>query len=269
MAWWSISGSGSPAKVGVNWLLTAKLAGGFGVKLDELAYTVRGGVRSVAEGAAHASGAVLVLGDPVERLAETDLGVSVTLASGRVLQAKTALVALPLNCLNQIRFSPPLNRAQQDLRQVGHHGQALKLLIRAKGPKPGSLATGDTAGLLWLYADHLLPDGSTLLIGFGQQVASDFPTETHVRAALAAAFPAAEYLDHDWHDWCADPFARGTWVAAAIETLPLFAPEHWGPRNRLAFAGSDLDSAEQGWMEGALLTARAAADALHDRLQNS
>ena len=269
LAWWSISGSGSPGAVGVDELLTGKLGVGLDVKLQELALTVPGGVRSVAEAAAGASGADVVLADPVERLADTDGGVRVTLASGRTLQARTALVALPLNCLGQVRFTPPLNPDQERLRQVGHGGRALKLLIRARGPQPGQLATGLTAGLRWIYADRALEDGTTLLVAFGLQISTDDPSEADVRAALTAAFPGAQYLDHDWHDWCADPFARGTWVSPLLSTLPDYAPDHWAPRGRLAFAGSDLYSVEQGWFEGALLTARAAVSALHDLLQKA
>jgi monoamine oxidase len=269
LAWWSISGSGSPASVGVNELLTGKLAAGFDAKLQELAFTVQDGVTGLVEAAACASGADLVLGDPAERLTEGPEGVRLTLASGRVLRARTALVALPLNCLNQLRFTPPLNKEQNALRQLGHDGRARKVLIRARGPRPGQLATGHAAGLRWIYADRLLADGSTLVIGFGLQTVEGDPTEADIRAALAAAFPGADYIDHDWHDWCADPFARGTWVSPYLGLLPCFAAEHWGPRGRLAFAGSDLYSAEQGWFEGALLTARDAVAALHDRLQRA
>ncbi|MEG7700663.1 FAD-dependent oxidoreductase, partial [Listeria monocytogenes] len=72
-----------------------------------------------------------------------------------------------------------------------------------------------------------------------------------------------------WHDWCADPFARGTWVSPILTTLPSYAPEHWAPRGCLAFAGADLYSTEQGWFEGALITARAAVTALNARLQKA
>jgi monoamine oxidase len=269
LAWWSISGSGSPGGVGVSELLTGKLAAGFDVKLQELAFTVQGGISASVEAAAQASGADLVMGDPVERLTDGPEGVSLTLASGRVLQARTALVALPLNCLNQVRFTPPLNKEQEDLRQMGHDGSARKVLIRARGAQPRQLATGHAAGLRWIYADRLLADGTTLLIGFGLQTAEGDPTDADIRAALSAAFPGADYVDHDWHDWCADPFARGTWVSPYLGLLPSFAPDHWAPRGRLAFAGSDLYSTEQEWFEGALLTAQGAVTALNDRLQKA
>lgn len=266
LAWWSISGSGAPDQIAATEYITPKLARGLLIKLEELAFTVEPGVTTLARRAAKVSGATVILADPVERLDDTGAAVRATLASGRVVQAATALVAVPVNTLAQIRFSPALNPAQQAIRRTGHAGRALKMLIRAKGPQPGSLATGETAGLRWIYADRLLPDGFTLLVAFGLYDDTGEPGHARVAAALQAAFPGAVLQDYDWHDWCADPFARGTWVSPPLDTMAHYAPDHWAPRGRLAFAGSDLYSDEQGWFEGALLTARAAATALHESL---
>lgn len=269
LAWWSISGSGAPGLIGANEYITPKLAKGLLVKLQELAFTVETGTSSLVRRAAEASGAAVILADPVERLEDGAHFVHATLASGRVVTGRTALVAVPVNMLGQIRFSPALTPPQQTVRRTGHAGRAVKLLIRAKGPRPGHLATGETAGLRWIYADRSLPDGSTLLVAFGLCDDTGEPDAAQVGAALQAAFPGTAFLDFDWHDWCADPFSRGTWVSPRLAGLADYAADHWAPRGRLAFAGSDLYSAEQGWFEGALLTARAAASALHTRLQKA
>ena len=258
LAWWVLSGSAPPDQVGVNEYLTPKLAKGLLVKLEELAFTVQGGASIIPQEAAKASGADVVLGDAAERLEDRGDCVQATLASGRKITARTALVALPLNTLSQIRVTPPLTPAQSRLRKLGHQGAAIKLMIRAKGPSPGHLATGEAFGLRWIYADRHLPDGSTLLVAFGLYRDVAEPTFATVQAAMAAAFPTAEVLDFDWHDWVNDPFARGTWVSPALHSLPDYAAQHWAMQGRIAFAGSDLYSAEQGWFEGALLTARTA-----------
>jgi monoamine oxidase len=262
LAWWSISGSAPPDQVGVNEYLTTKLAKGLLIKLEELAFTLQGGASRIPQEAAKASGADVVLGDAAERLEDRGDCVQATLVSGRKITARTALVALPLNTLSQIRVTPPLNPAQSRLQRLGHQGAAIKLLIRAKGPSPGHLATGEAFGLCWIYADRHLPDGSTLLVAFGLHRDVGEPTFATVQAAMAAAFPTAEVLDFDWHDWINDPFARGTWVSPALHSLPDYAAQHWAMHGRIAFAGSDLYSAEQGWFEGALVTARAAVAAL-------
>lgn len=262
MAWWTISGSGAPDQIGANELLTPKLAKGLLNKLDELAFTVAGGMGAVVQAAVTASMAKVILGDPVCHVAMAAQEVRVTLGSGAVIAGRQAIVALPINVMGQITFSPALNGPQQAILRHGHAGRAIKLLIRAKGPRPGHLATGHSGGLRWIYADRVLATGETLLIGFALQDEMVAPNAASIATALAAAFPDAELIDFDWHDWCDDPFARGTWVSPRLDSLPDYAPDHWGPRGPLAFAGSDLYSAEQGWFEGAVLTARAAMDAL-------
>lgn len=52
-----------------------------------------------------------------------------------------------------------------------------------------------------------------------------------------------------------------------LTTLPACSAAEWRPTGNLVFAGSDLYSAEQGWFEGGVLTARPAANALHQRLK--
>jgi monoamine oxidase len=242
----------------VTEVLTPKLAKGMIAKLEELADTVQGGMSGLVAATAAASGATVHLGAPVLSVRAGPDGVSATLTDGRVLAARAAIVAVPVNTLGQIRFDPPLSAPQQALAERGHAGRAVKLLIRARGVAPGSLATGETAGLRWIYADHILPDGATLLIGFALARDLPAPSEGMVARALAAAFPEARFEGFDWHDWIADPYARGTWVSPDIDSLPLYDPTHWTGSPRLAFAGSDHSSAEQGWFEGALLTAEAA-----------
>ena len=86
-----------------------------------------------------------------------------------------------------------------------------------------------------------------------------------VAAALAKMLPQAELVGWDWHDWCADPHARGTWLSMPATGSDL-TPETWGVTGRLAFATSDLALDAAGWFEGAMSSAEAAAAALAAKL---
>ena len=263
MAWWSISGAAAPDAARLGQLMGPKLARGWGPKLDELGFTFAGGAQTLAEGAARASGAGIVLSDPARRLTAGPDGVRLRLASGRDLGAGAAVVALPVNALSQIAFDPPLPPGPARVRATGHAGRAVKLVIRARGVAPGQLVTGQAHGLRFLWADHLRPDGSTLIVAFA--LAGDLPDPggDGVRMAVAQAFPGGDVLSADWHDWLSDPFAAGTWVTPPAQDEPLYDPAGWGPFGRVAFAGSDIaPGADQGWFEGAVISAGRAAAAI-------
>jgi monoamine oxidase len=262
-AWWSISGATEPSLGGVGQLMTAKTAKGFTPKIEELAHTITGGIQGVAEAAARESGASVILSDPAERLAQDAQAVRLSLVSGRVLTGKAAIVTLPVNALEQVRFDPPLPLAQEHVRRHGHVGRVVKYLIRARGVAPGTLVTGLAHGLRWFWADHLRSDGSTLIVAFALAGDAPDPSEAQARAAMAEAFPDARFLSADWHDWLADPFARGVWVGPRAKDDALFAPDQWPPHGRIAFAGSDIGpGADQGWFEGAIASAQMAAAAV-------
>lgn len=268
LAWWAISGSTDPGVARVGQLLSAKLAKGWSPKVEELGFTLAGGVQALVEGAARLSGAGIILSDPAERLQQDKHEVRLHLASGRALAARAAVVALPVNTLAGLRLDPPLPAAPARVRRLGHAGRAVKLLIRARGIAPGHLVTGEAHGLRFFWSDHLRPDGSTLVVAFALAADLAEPSEALARAALAQAFPGAEFLSADWHDWLSDPFARGTWVGPAAADEALFAPEFWSPFGRIAFAGSDIgQGADQGWFEGALASAEVAARDIAGLLQ--
>ena len=276
LAWWAISGSADPTRTAVGELMSAKTARGFDAKFAEMAYTVAGGVQGLAEGAARASGAVIALADPAERVVVTAEGATLTTVSGRTVTADAALVALPVNALDQIRFDPPLTGPAATPRQVGHIGRAVKLLIRARGVPPGSLITDAAHGRRFLWSEHIRPDGATLIVAFA--LAQDLPDpETgSLRGAITQAFPKAaiETIDaidwhnwHDWHDWCADLFSRGTWDAMRAGMEAAQDPARWTGPGRMAFARSDLAPDAVGWFEGALASADHAVRHLHSVLK--
>jgi monoamine oxidase len=197
-------------------------------------------------------------------------GVSVTLAGGRVLSARAALLATGLNPLGSIRFDPPLPPHQAVAAAEGHGGRCIKVWAKVRGVMPGILATGGGTGLEFMVSDRLAQDGSTLIVGFGVAANGWTPNlPRDVEGAVVRFFPEAEFLAADWHDWNADPFARGAWVAALTGAEERYAADFWPASGTLAFASSDFAAGDAGWFEGAAVSGEAAALALATRLQAS
>lgn len=268
MSWWAISGSGDPATVSAGEFLAScgYVDGTPEGMMLALTHTLSPGVSLLVERMIAASGAKLQLGFPVAQVEQSRDGVRVTARDGRSLEARGAILALPFNVLRDIDFGPTISPHQQNAIDRGHDGRAVKLWLRLKGPKLGYLATGGLEALQWLFVPYAAESDTVLAVGFGLDDGSWRPDRrADVAAAVERLAPGAELLGWDWHDWCADPFARGTWLSAPARGADL-TPQTWGRTGRLAFATSDIAPEAAGWFEGALSSAEAAAAAITEIL---
>ena len=264
LAWWCISGSASPDAVNPLDMLSFASHGDGSLDgmMGALSHTIEGGAGTLAARMLAASGAEVSLNDPAATIEDHGNHVGIRLSSGRNISALHAIVAVPVNALRTLRFEPPLATAQSRLAADGHPGRAIKVLLKLRNTSPGILATGEAEGLRWIFTERDLGDGLVLAIAFGLYDEVPDTSRVAMSRAVAAFLPEAMFVSHDWHDWVRDPFSAGTWVSHGLGQTPLFAPELWQLRGRLAFATSDLAAEEAGWFEGAVRAGEAAADAV-------
>lgn len=262
MAWWTISGNGDPDRISATELLSSCAYGGGRPEgmISALAHTLEPGAAVLCERMIAHSGAEVRL-----NTAATGVRVvrdSVVIAHGEgETRARCALLALPLNAVWPIEFSPALSDRKMEAVAIGHGGRSVKMWIKARGIRVGTLATGGPDGLRWLFAERAADDGATLIVGFGLE---DFDPDCGdaVAHCLYRFFPEADLIAWDHHDWVVDPWARGTWVALPAEALWIGDPQVWSSEGRLAFASSDYAPRAAGWFEAALIAGEQAAHAL-------
>ena len=263
-AWWTVSGNGAHAKVAASEFLAScaydnGLAEGM---INFWSDTVVPGMGVLAERMIAASGAETVFSDPVTHVTQDDQGVAVTTGTA-THRAPACVLALGINQLQPIRFTPDLSPAKGKAIALGHGGRSFKLWIRAEGVPVGTLVTGDGSGIEFAFAERPGPNGSTYIVAFGLMNETNQPgDEGWVREQAAKLFPNARVLSYDWHDWVDDPFARGTWVAALVGHEAGFEAANWQPEGRIAFASSDYAPEQAGWFEGAVIAGEKAADAV-------
>ena len=257
-AWWVMIGGTDPELGAVVDALAAIAGhGGPSSLLTALRHAPAAGWSSLAE--RMAEGLDVRYGAEVRAVRQDGSGVELALAGGTALRAARAVLALPVNALPALAFSPALPALTAEACGA-NAGRAHKLWLRARGVPAGVLAAGAGAGLHWLYADRVLPGGDVLLLGFGyEQAGFDPGARADAERALRAFFPEAELVEHDHHDWIADPYARGTWATATVGCAELLTAARFPPHGRVAFATSDVAPAEAGWIEGALVAGAAAA----------
>jgi monoamine oxidase len=259
-AWWVMIGGTDPERGAVVDALAAIAAhGGPTGLLTALRYAPAEGWSALAERMAGSAGVQVRYGAEVRSVRQDASGADVAVSDGTTYRASRVVLALPVNTLPGVGFEPALAAATAEA--LGSNaGRGLKLWLRVRGVPAGVLAAGAGEGLHWLYADRALDGGDVLLIAFGYQD-QGFDPGSHADAerALRAFFPDAELIASDFHDWNADPFARGTWATATVGRAELLTAGRFPPHGRIAFATSDVAMEEAGWIEGALRAGAAAA----------
>ncbi len=215
--------------------------------------TIVGGTRALLDAIGSAGPFERRLGVTVAAVTRTDHGVEVQARDGSVFAARAAVIAVPLNALGAIVFTPALPEDKQRAIALGQASRGIKIFIRARGEPllQNSIRPGHPFG--YLDTDWVNGDGSQQLIGFGIDAercdAGDLPA---VQRQLEAILPGYEVLDATAHDWLADELSRGTW---AIHRPGWYEHHHAAMQRiegRVVLAGSDIANGWAGFIDGAI-----------------
>jgi monoamine oxidase len=212
-------------------------------------HRVERGADALARSVSAELGGVLRVAEPVSAVEVTGRGCTITTATGQAHDATAAVLAIPVNCLPGISFSPAVGLP------VSHAGRAAKIWTRAEGI-PAVMASSGWPGVVETYS-RAGTDGVAVASFQLRQGTADEQAAS-LRAGLSAVYPEARFGEQLWHDWCGDPYARGTWCAARPgQDRQLYAlASQAGP---LFFAGSDVSRRWSGWMDGAVTSGTDAA----------
>jgi len=208
---------------------------------------------------AMAAGLDVRLGEVVTEVSHGADDVRVALADGGELTAGAVVNALPLNCWNDVRWTPGLADTKRRAVEAGHVGEVSKVIAIVRDAPTTFLGTGWDTPVNAGFVTKPAGDGR-LFMGFSVQDRVDLSDAAAVAAAVNAHLPAATVVATDGHDWVQDPYSKGTWLSI---------PPGWfsdgtfdalsAPEGRVAFAGSDVAQEGAGWIEGAIASGRAAA----------
>lgn len=262
-AWWTVSGNGDHHKVAASeFLASCSYDNGLAEGMIRFwSDTVVPGMGVLAERMIAASGAELILDDPVTQVVQESGHVEVIAGAWRH-RATACVVALGINQMPAIGFTPWLSDGKTAALAAGHGGRTFKLWLRAEGVPVGTLVTGDGSGIEFAFAERA-ESGTTYIVAFGLMQDGNHPSDpAWVKSQAAKLFPNARVISHDWHDWVDDPFALGTWVAALAGHEAGYDASNWQPEGRIAFASSDYAREQAGWFEGAVISGEDAAEAV-------
>lgn len=218
------------------------------------------GTVNLAQALLDDAGCDIAFDTPVEAVTQTDGGVEVLARGGETFRGRAAVVAVPLNCWSDIEFRPGLSPAKQTGAEIGQSGTTTKLWALATGLPEKLQGVGERATPLDTFTAQFAIDEGDLMVGFStRERGLDVADPAAVEAALREFVPGARVTKTDFHDWVADPFAKGTWCAAPAGLLSQHASGLAADEGRLFFAGSDIAHAFRGWMTAAVESGDAAA----------
>ena len=200
-------------------------------------------------------------GAPVERRLQTVVAgvvqrgdaVEVQTRDGETFAARAAVIAVPINALGAIEFTPLLSETKRQAIALGQSSRGIKIFIRARGEEinQNSIRRGHPFG--YLDTELMLDGGEQLLIGFGPDATlCDAADTVAVQRQMDQILPGYEVIEATAHDWLADPFARGTWAIHRPGWYEHFHAAMQQPEDRVVLAGGDIANGWAGFMDGAI-----------------
>ena len=199
---------------------------------------------------------------PVSSIAEVEssTGKMAVSARGGTIQARAVVLAVPRLVLPSINLRIPMLDVVRSALSAGQPSRGVKLYARIAGALPDAFwRTGDNQPLHALRTDRHLDD-STIVIGMGPASDRiDGNNRSEVERAIRYWLPDAEVLECWSHDWCADPWARGTWGASRPGQLAIPLESLRRPSTNVFVAGADFADGWPSFIDGAIETGLRAA----------
>ncbi|PWY94745.1 amine oxidase [Aspergillus sclerotioniger CBS 115572] len=194
-------------------------------------------------------------------------GVEVGTKDGRLWRAKSVVSTIPLNCLGDIKFTPPLPTLQQEAIRNGHINKGAKIHLKLRETLPGWFWTGSGHGnssFMFAFSDHngTQPSGpaGTWCIGFGYNgKLVDKRDSRHIVEEFRRNVNPDVHVDaYATHDWMNDPYAKGAWACWGPNAASKYLQALQQHRGRIVFASADWADGWRGFVDGAIEQGHAA-----------
>ncbi len=215
--------------------------------------TLKDGTVSLLQAIHQAAPVDVRLATPVAAVRQSDDGVEVETRAGEVHRAAAVVVAVPLNALGAIEFTPQLSERKRQGIALGQASRGIKIFIRARGTEVTQNSIQPRHPFGYLATEDVFEDGTQMLIGFGRDASESDATDiARVQRDMDAIMPGFEVVEVTAHDWLADEFANGTWAIHRPGWYTTYHREMQRPEGRVVLAGSDFADGWSGFIDGAI-----------------
>jgi monoamine oxidase len=205
----------------------------------------------------------VALNTSVASVQQTPNGVSVITTNSEVVNAKRAVVTVPLNVLNSVAFDPPLSSVKQEASELKHVGGGYKVFFEVDGD-PGAVMTLSRSTNSPLIGSFTYKRGQqhSVLAGFSLEPGALEKPLSEWQTVLEEFLPGVRLLSTFGHDWGGDALSQGSWCTYRPGTFGRFVDELPRPEGHLVFASGDTSEGWRGFIEGAIASGSKAAVAV-------
>ncbi len=131
-------------------------------------YRISGGTGKLLEAMHNDSRATSKLGAPVQSVRQSPESVEVITKAGDRYLGKQVIIAVPLNCLVDVDFSPSISQLKIDASRARHTGSGTKVYLKTEGKTPVYFGHGKVGMPLCFTWTEYDDTDSQILCGFGE-----------------------------------------------------------------------------------------------------
>jgi monoamine oxidase len=215
-------------------------------------YKIKDGTHALIEAMVKDARARVRLSMSVVRLEQIQERVNVHTATGQVFKARAAIIAVPMNTLGRIEFSPALSEGKRAAAREKHANRTTKFWYKLKqrvglwqglAPWPNPISA--------TFAEHDEPDG-TMLVAFGPPSAVNVNDVASVQHAVRTLIPDAIVTKAAGHNWSDDPFSDGAWCWYRPNQMTRYFKALQAREGNCFFASADSANGWRGFIDGAV-----------------
>ena len=232
-------------------------------------YKIKGGTKVLLDSISADADINIRLSTPVQKVSQIKDGVEVLTDDGSRLTASAVVVAVPLNVLKDINFSPALLAPKLEVSKQTHagHGTKVHIVLDKEYPVFSGWAPGPDVPLSFILWDGV-KHGKTHLIAFGPSTETlDMNDTEEVEAAIRKFLPDARVEQAFGYGWNDDPYSQGVWCVSRPGQMSKFIGDLQKKQGNIHFANSDWASGWRGFIDGAIEQGLVAAHQVRDELK--
>ncbi|KAJ5752126.1 hypothetical protein N7520_009043 [Penicillium odoratum] len=221
----------------------------------------KGGMTSLAHAILNEYTGDRLFNTVVAEISHIASGIELSTTSGLILRAKSIISTIPLNCLDDIKFTPPLSPLRQEAIAEGHINKGAKIHYKLRESLPAWFWTGDSksdTSFVFAFSDHngTQPSGpsGTWCIGFGYngKLTDKKDSQCIIEQFNKNINPSVTVEAYATHDWMNDPYAKGVWACWGPNATSKYLAELQQPHGRVIFANADWADGWRGFVDGAI-----------------